>query len=232
MEIWLGGWRKFFYGLFLIWMLFLLAASSVVAASETASFSSIDHHRSIGTNVDIDTYTVQVGDSLWKIAVRYEIGLREIITANPQIEQPQWIYPGDKVRVPLLTTTKGIEQEAVRLVNAERQAAGLPPLITDWQLTRVARIKSEEMRDRGYFAHQSPTYGTPFEMMSKFGLSFRGAGENIAAGQATAKQVVASWMNSPGHRQNILNKSFTHVGIGYASGGKNSHYWTQMFLTK
>ncbi|OEF96646.1 SafA/ExsA family spore coat assembly protein [Desulfuribacillus alkaliarsenatis] len=179
-----------------------------------------------------DTYTVQKGDSLWKIAVRYQIGLSEIIGANPQFEDPHWIYPGDTVYVPNIDEIKGIEQQVVNLTNQERQKRGLKPLQVDWQVARVARYKSMDMRDKNYFAHQSPTYGSPFDMLRAFNVSYRGAGENIAAGQRTAQEVVNSWMNSEGHRQNILNPNFTHIGVGYAEGSSYRFYWTQMFITK
>ncbi|MPN28838.1 hypothetical protein SDC9_176283 [bioreactor metagenome] len=85
------------------------------------------------------------------------------------------------------------------------------------------------MHDKRYFAHQSPTYGSPFDMMKQFGISYRAAGENIAMGYSSAAAVVEGWMNSPGHRANILNASFTHIGVGYYAEG---HYWTQMFIGK
>ena len=85
------------------------------------------------------------------------------------------------------------------------------------------------MKENGYFAHNSPTYGTPFQMMKSFGISYRTAGENIARGQSTPSAVVNAWLNSPGHRVNILNPSFTHIGVGYVADGK---YWTQMFIGK
>jgi uncharacterized YkwD family protein len=99
----------------------------------------------------------------------------------------------------------------------------------DWQLSRVARYKSQDMSDIGYFSHTSPTYGSPFEMMRSFGISYRTAGENIAKGYRTAEAVVNGWMNSPGHRANILNSTYTHIGVGYVSQG---NYWTQMFISK
>jgi uncharacterized YkwD family protein len=97
----------------------------------------------------------------------------------------------------------------------------------DWELSRVARYKSQDMRDLGYFSHTSPTYGSPFDMMKKFGLSYRYAGENIAKGFSTPSAVVKGWMNSEGHRANILNKNFTKIGVGYVADG---NYWTQMFI--
>ncbi len=177
-------------------------------------------------------YTVQPGDSLWKIAVRYQVGISEIIAANKQFPNPNLIYPGQKVNIPNLDATKSIEQQVINLTNQERTKAGLKPLVADWELSRVARYKSMDMRDKNYFSHDSPTYGSPFTMMKNFGITYRSAGENIAAGQPTPQQVVQAWMNSPGHRQNILNASYTHIGVGYAKGGTRVHYWTQQFISK
>jgi uncharacterized YkwD family protein/spore coat assembly protein SafA len=179
----------------------------------------------------VDVYTVQPGDSLWKIAQKYKVGLSEIIRANPQFANPNLIYPGQKVKVPLVPTQiQAVEAQVVKLVNAERAKRGLKPLSVNWQLSRVARIKSQDMRDRRYFSHISPTYGSPFDMIQAFGISFHAAGENIAAGQTTAAAVMQSWMNSAGHRQNILNPNYSQIGVGYATGGSYRYYWTQMFI--
>jgi uncharacterized YkwD family protein/spore coat assembly protein SafA len=177
-------------------------------------------------------YTVQTGDSMWKISVRYQVGLSEIIAANPQIKNPSLIYPGQKINIPSLGAARSIDDDVINLTNAERTKYGLKPLAADWELSRVARYKSADMRDKNYFSHTSPTYGDPFNMMRSFGINYRSAAENIAAGQRTANEVVQSWMNSPGHRKNILNASYTHMGSGYESGGDYGHYWTQMFITK
>jgi uncharacterized protein YkwD len=69
-------------------------------------------------------------------------------------------------------------------------------------------------------------------MMKNFGISYQAAAENIAAGQTTPQEVVQAWMNSPGHRANILNGNYTYIGVGYAKGGSQRHYWTQMFISK
>lgn len=177
-------------------------------------------------------HTVQPGDTLWKIAVRYQVGISEIISANPQFKNPNLIYPGDKVTIPNYDATKTIESQVVQLTNQERAKNGLKALNQDWELSRVARYKSVDMRDKNYFSHDSPTYGSPFTMMKNFGISYRSAGENIAAGQTTAQEVVQAWMNSPGHRANILNANYTYIGVGYAIGGTQRHYWTQMFISK
>ncbi len=122
------------------------------------------------------------------------------------------------------------ELRIVDLLNAERANLGLRALAVDAKLSQVARLKSEDMRDKRYFAHQSPTYGSPFEMMRQFGITYRTAGENIAAGQRTPGEAMRGWMNSSGHRANILNSSFTHIGVGHAVGGIYGNYWTQMFV--
>ena len=155
-------------------------------------------------------YTVKKGDSLWKIAVKYETGLSEEIIV-PETDGGIRAY----------------EKEVIRLVNEIRAGKGLTELKENWELTRAARIKSQDMRQNRYFSHTSPTYGTPFQMMKSFGISYRAAGENIAYGQRTPQEVVNAWMNSSGHRANILNSSFTQIGVGYEPDGK---YWTQMFI--
>lgn len=174
------------------------------------------------------THTVRRGDTMWKIASTYKVGTSELVAANTQIKNPDLIYPGDVLRIPELSSSvRAYEQEVVRLVNVERAKYGLSALTEDWELSRVARYKSQDMRDKGYFSHTSPTYGSPFEMMKAFGISYRTAGENIAMGQSTPAAVVRAWMNSSGHRANILSQSFTKIGVGYVASG---NYWTQMFI--
>ena len=173
-------------------------------------------------------HTVVRGDTMWKLAVKYEVGTSEIIAANPQIKNPDLIYPGDRLVIPALdTSVRAYEQEVIRLVNVERAKAGLKALTEDWELSRVARYKSQDMHDLRYFSHTSPTYGSPFDMMKAFGIRYRTAGENIAMGYRTPAAVVQGWMNSPGHRANILNASYTKIGVGYVASG---NYWTQHFI--
>ncbi|BDG43235.1 CAP domain-containing protein [Saccharococcus caldoxylosilyticus] len=124
---------------------------------------------------------------------------------------------------------KAYEQQVVDLTNKERAKYGLPPLKVDLALSKVAREKSRDMAVNHYFSHYSPTYGSPFEMMRKFGISYTAAGENIAKGQRTPQEVVAAWMNSEGHRANILNKNYTHIGVGFE---ENGYIWTQQFIRK
>lgn len=174
------------------------------------------------------SHTVVPGDSMWKIATKYQVGLSEIKKANSHIKNPDLIYPGQILYIP--TTNSNVvnyENEVIRLVNEIRVQNGLKPLTSDWQLSRVARYKSQDMKDNNYFSHTSPVYGSPFQMMKSFGLSYRTAAENIAKGQLTPQAVVNAWMNSSGHRANILNPSFTKIGVGYVESGR---YWTQMFI--
>lgn len=122
-----------------------------------------------------------------------------------------------------------IEQEVVRLANVERQKSGLAPFTASSELSRVARFKSEDMAKNNYFSHNSPTYGDPFNMMKSFGIKYTSAGENIAKGYLSAQSVMKGWMNSSGHRANILNPSFKTIGVGAYTAPNGTIYWTQMF---
>lgn len=123
------------------------------------------------------------------------------------------------------------ERQMIDLVNAARQQAGLQPLIADAKLSQVARLKSQDMVDNNYFSHQSPTYGSPFDMMKQFGITYSSAGENIACNQ-TVQAAHVALMNSPGHRDNILKSTYTHIGIGIVDGGQCGKMFTQQFISK
>jgi uncharacterized YkwD family protein len=142
------------------------------------------------------------------------------------------IRPGRYSVTPAPTTTESTEEKEIfELVNNERAKAGIKPVTYNAQVAAAARIKSDEMAAKKYFNHTSPTYGTPFEMLRAFGIDYRTAGENIAKGQKTAKAVMGAWMNSSGHRYNILNPDFTQLGVGYANDGGTT-YWVQIFISK
>ncbi|MGW7082865.1 CAP domain-containing protein [Streptomyces sp. NPDC054871] len=117
----------------------------------------------------------------------------------------------------------------LRLTNAERTAAGLRPLSPDPLLTVAAQGHSADMIARAFYSHTSPEGGEPWHRASAAGSTHRAIGENIACGQRTPAEVVDGWMNSPGHRANILKPSFTHLGVGFAGGGSAGTYWTQLF---
>jgi uncharacterized YkwD family protein len=116
----------------------------------------------------------------------------------------------------------------LKQVNAERAKAGLAPLTIDYRLVQTARAKSQDMIDNGYFDHESPVLGSPFDQMKRAGITYRYAGENIA-GNSSAAGAMESWMESPGHRANILNSDFTRIGIGVVDGGPYGKMMTQQF---
>ena len=130
------------------------------------------------------------------------------------------------------STMSSDEKEVFDLINKQRTNNGLTALKMDSEVLNVARIKAKDMVDNNYFSHNSQTYGSPFDMMKQFGISYRTAGENIAKGQKTPQEVVTAWMNSEGHRKNILNPNFTNLGVGIAKDSKGTTYWTQMFIGK
>lgn len=174
-------------------------------------------------------------ETLNQLSLRWHIPISEIVAKNEDLQDytpNEPIPPKETIEVPKDdgVALEGYEKAVLDLTNKERQRQGLKPLLNDSKLSNVAGEKSSDMASRGYFSHTSPTYGSPFDMMKKFGVTYKSAGENIAKGQRTPEEVVKAWMDSPGHRQNIMNASFTHIGIGYQSQG--GHLWTQMFISK
>ena len=176
------------------------------------------------------TYTVQKGDTMYAIAKKFEISYSELLKANPNIKNPALIYVGQKITIPDTKSLSSYEQQVFELVNKERTSRGLPALKYSNDVAYVARLKSQDMINKKYFSHTSPTYGSPFEMMEQFGLRFSAAGENIAYGQKTAAEVMNAWMNSSGHRANILSSAYTTMGVGVAKAANGTLYWTQMFM--
>lgn len=197
---------------------------------------------------------VQKGDSIWKIAQKYNVSFHEVLKLNKHFKNPHLIHPNDKIELPdgstgTETTVNSSEDEietgnqsapahgvsdmaeaVLLLVNNERSKQGLKKLTLAEDLTNIATTKSKDMAVNHYFDHTSPTYGTPFQMLQQYGINYKTAGENIAAGQKTANEVMNSWMNSSGHRANILNPSYTKLGVGYYVGGSYGTYWTQLFI--
>ncbi len=160
--------------------------------------------------------------------------------AKPAATTPVATKPATQTAAPSTATTTpsnttvsssnlSYEQKVAELVNIERQKAGLPALVFDSAVSNVARTKSKDMAANNYFAHQSPTYGSAGDMLTKFGIKWSAWGENIASGQKTPEAVVTAWMNSSGHRANILSSNFSKIGVGYAVNSNGTPYWTQMF---
>ncbi len=117
----------------------------------------------------------------------------------------------------------------IKYINEERAAKGLPALTKDWKLSDIALRKSNEMVEKDYFLHTSPTYGTPFDMMKNFGITYKTAGENLA-GNSDMKAAVTSWMNSEGHRKNILSNSYNYIGVGVTYSKKYGYVICAMFI--
>lgn len=145
------------------------------------------------------------------------------------------LSPTEKVKIALPGTEEPVnlstyEQQLLDLVNKEREAEGLQPLQYDSKVAKVAQLKAQDLLTNNYFEHESPTYGSPSEMLTQFDVSWTASGENIAAGQRSVEEVHEGWMNSPGHRENILQEIYTHVGFGFTEGGGDyGTYWVQLF---
>ncbi|WP_289139794.1 CAP domain-containing protein [uncultured Brevibacillus sp.] len=150
-------------------------------------------------------------------------------TQQAPVQAPVPQAPAQPAATPASETNQAQASNFVKqvadLVNQERAKAGLKPVQLDSALSDVALAKAADMSNNHYFDHNSPTYGSPFDMMKKYGISFMTAGENIAMGQRSPEEVMNQWMNSEGHRQNIMNPAFTKIGVGYTNG-----YWVQEFI--
>ena len=152
-------------------------------------------------------------------------------TQKPETQKPETQKPDTQPPAQDASTPEELAAEVVRLVNVERAKEGLAPLGTYDSLTRAAQIRAPEIVT--LFSHDRPDGTSCFTAMDQTGAK-KGAytwGEHIAAGNATAAATVEQWMNSPGHRANILNAKFTHIGVGYqhSAGSTYGHYWVQMF---
>lgn len=170
-----------------------------------------------------DWYIVQVeGDYVGAVSKKY---IRAIYPSSSNA--------GNSSNNQTTTTTvmNADEKEVFDLINKQRTNNGLQALKMDNEVQRVARIKAQDMVDKNYFSHNSPTYGSPFDMLKSFKISYKTAGENIA-GNSSNSGAVNAWMNSSGHKANILNSSFNYTGIGVVSSSKYGKVFVQMFIGK
>ena len=150
-------------------------------------------------------------------------------TQQTQQPKPQTPTPAQQSPQTPVSGLTAAEQQMLNLVNQERAKAGLSPLEIDPTLVKLARMKAQDMIDKGYFSHTSPTYGSPFDMMRAYGVTYSYAGENLA-GAGTVNSAHTNLMNSSGHRANILNGNYTKVGIGVVSGGPYGKMFVQLFI--
>lgn len=157
--------------------------------------------------------------------------LESILWAYAELKIPKNISQTVPTNPPASKTLGAEEMLLLKLVNQERTSRKLAPLTVDVALSKVAEAKSQDMVNNQYFSHQSPTYGSPFEMMKQFGIVYTTAGENIACNQSV-EAAHQALMESTGHRENILNTQFTHIGIGIVNGGQCGKMLTQQFIGK
>ena len=129
------------------------------------------------------------------------------------------------------STLTADEKETFDLINQKRINNGLQALKIDNEVQRVARIKAQDMVTNNYFAHESPIYGSPFDMLKSFKISYKTAGENLA-GNSSNSGAVEAWMNSSGHKANILNSSYNYTGLGVVSSPRYGKIYVQMFIGK
>ena len=125
---------------------------------------------------------------------------------------------------------QGPETELISLINNHREQQDTPPLSINWEVARLARYKSEEMRKHRLFGHESFVYGNPAEALQRFHVPFGTVGANIAKGQDTAQEVLHAWWGSPGHRANLLNRNFTSAGVGFSYDEYGIPYWTLILV--
>lgn len=222
--------NRFFKTMSILTMLLLLASPTQVLAASNGNLSqsnvfSVDSGRIFSQRAEMDR------DAF----IRYSDGTLHGIQLNLQLLDDQTANQSatDQASAETAATALGnFEQKVVDLVNAERAAAGLAPLKINIELSAVAELKAEDMRDNNYFSHTSPTYGSAFDMMKQFGVSYASAGENLAKGHITSQAVMEAWMTSAGHRANILNAEYTEIGVGYVKDSAGTTYWVQHFISR
>lgn len=220
------------------------AAALAVASPITEKASAAENTTTVQQKVyvhqgtDVNELNSYLQTYFANLGIKFNTNTTKTVTQQPSRPTTQMQQPTESTTQPAqeATTTTQItselsayEQKVVDLTNQERAKNGLAALKVDTALSKVAREKSLDMSKNGYFSHTSPTYGSPFDMMKQFGISYQYAGENIAMGQRTPEEVVQAWMNSEGHRKNILSANFNYIGVGYVETG---NYWTQMFIGK
>lgn len=184
------------------------------------TFEKGDIARVLG-NIE-DWYVVEMPDN--------QVGCIDSDYAEPVVVEEEQNEPGER-NVTEVSRLNDREERMLTLINQERTRRNLQPLQVDLELTRLARMKSEDMENKNYFSHYSPTYGSPFDMMKTYGIDYVAAGENIAA-NSSIDNAHTSLMNSEGHRRNILNADFTHIGIGIVNSDRYGNMITQMFISK
>ena len=203
-------------------ILSFLLAMMLMASAGSAAFGASGSTSAICGAVLMQQKGLGSGlGNIYKCISTYVPGLTKPPGQQPESERP--------AQQPPLQQSKA--SEILSLVNKERAAAGLSQLILDAEVNAAAQLKADDMAKNRYFSHNSPTYGSPFNMMKNFGITYKTAGENIA-GNSSNSAAVTAWMNSPGHKANILNNSYNYTGLAVVSSPKYGKIYVQMFIGK
>ncbi|HZK52803.1 MAG TPA: CAP domain-containing protein [Desulfosporosinus sp.] len=176
-------------------------------------------------------YKGQIVDCIGKLGGWWVVHLENNVVGSISGNIVKPYYPPTPAPTPAPSQVEltADQQHMLDLINQERSKAGVGALKVDAQLQKMAQVKSDEMVAKSYFSHTSPSYGSPFEMMKKFGISYTSAGENIA-GNSSVDKAHAALMNSPRHKANILKASFNYIGIGVTASPKYGQMFAQDFI--
>lgn len=180
-------------------------------------------------------YKDQIIDCIGKIGSWWVVHLENDTVGLISGDYAKAYYPPSPAPAPAPTPSPAQpsigaeEQQMLDLINAERAKAGAAPLKADTKLMEVAKLKADDMVKNNYFSHTSPTYGSPFDMMKKFGITYNSAAENIA-GNSSVTAAHNALMQSEGHRTNILNPSYNYIGIGICPSPVYGKVFVQMFV--
>ena len=200
----------------------------------TASALNVRQGPGLNYNIATKVYKNEYIRVFAKIGKWYVIQTDKDIVGVVSTEYVKPIYPNTNNNSAGNSNNSSLtadEKQVFDLINEQRKKAGLKELVIDEELQNVARVKAKDMVDNNYFSHTSPTYGSPFDMMKKYGITYRTAGENIA-GNSSNSGAVTAWMNSSGHRENILNNAYNYTGIGVVNSSKYGKIYVQMFIGK
>lgn len=205
----------------------MLCTGTLLAAAPEASAACMEPAQAVQRcTVQRHAYIRICGD-WWEIPLRPG----EELPAQPPEEETPPAEEAPPQEEPDAPEESGGVQEAAEavtsLVNAARQDAGLSELELDADLCAAAQARAQEIAQS--FSHTRPDGSSCFTILEEFGISYRAAGENIAMGQRTPEEVMDGWMNSSGHRANILNGTFTSIGVGYYVDGAGAAHWVQIF---
>jgi uncharacterized YkwD family protein len=228
----LGGkmMKKFMSTAFLVTALVATNFSGHVSASEHTQFKTIQLDKLNQETLQqwMEEFYQSYLSKMGQFEPEHNTGLQAnpVVEGNPEAtSEEQVVTPPSEVEQSVLTQE---EQQMVDLVNQERVERGLAPLKVNERLIEVARVKAQDMIDQQYFSHQSPTYGSPFDMLAQFNVTYRTAGENLAGNQ-TVEAAHQALMNSEGHRANILSPNYGEVGVGIIEGGPYGKMFVQLF---